>query len=65
MGKFEVSKKKLDNFIRFMKFNEKFLATAITMPYKISLFDKVKIDDEFAMYAKSINLIFFCASTKM
>ena len=57
MKKFEVSKKKLDNFIRFMKFNEKFLATAITMPYKITLFEKVKINDEFAKYAKSINLI--------
>ena len=34
-----------------MKFNEKFLATAITMPYKITLFDKVKINDEFAKYA--------------
>ena len=40
-----------------MRFNEDFLATAITMPYKISLFKKVKIEDEFAKYSESINLI--------
>lgn len=57
MNKFEVPKKKLKNFIEFMRFNEDFLATAITMPYKISLFKKVKIEDEFAKYSESINLI--------
>lgn len=57
MNAFEIQKKNLIKFINFIKKDENFLATAITMPYKISLFKEVNIKDEFAKYAKSINLI--------
>lgn len=57
MNGFQIQKKNLKKFMNFIKKDENFLATAITMPYKITLFKEVKIKDEFAKYAKSINLI--------
>ena len=57
MKKFEVSNNKINSFVKFMKYDQNFLATAITMPYKISLIKNVKLVDEYAKYAKSINLI--------
>lgn len=57
MNEFQIQKKNLNKFLNFIKKDEDFLATAITMPYKTSLFKKVKIKDEHAKFAKSINLI--------
>ena len=37
--------------------NEKFLASAITMPYKKKIFSYVKVNDKISKYSKSINFI--------
>jgi len=58
MEEFQIKVSKINSFIKFMKFDEAFLATAVTMPYKLLLYKRVKIEDEFAKYAKSINLIY-------
>ena len=58
MNKFEVQPKNLKKFIKYMKKNQFFLAAAITMPYKIILYNHVIVKDEFAKFSKSINLIY-------
>ena len=57
MNKYEVPPRKIARFIKFMKTDDRFLATAISMPYKITLFNVVQRLDPYAKRAKSINLI--------
>ena len=57
MLKFDVKPKKLKDFIKFIRAEKNFKATAVTMPYKkkvIKYLDKI---DDFAMKAGSVNLI--------
>ena len=57
MKPFEVKPAKLVNFIKYIKKNKNFLATAITSPLKIKAFKYVKPGDSISNLAKSINLI--------
>ena len=56
MKLFQVKPAKLVNFIKYIKKNKNFLATAITSPLKIKAFKYVKPETQY-LIAKSINLI--------
>ena len=57
MEKFEIENKKLDSFMSSIKQNRKFLAMAITMPYKKKILKYASKLDDFAKKSGSINLL--------
>ena len=57
MKKFEIQPKKISSFINYIKQNNNFLAMAVTMPYKKKLFNYIDKLDDFALRAKSLNLV--------
>ena len=57
MIKFEIAPKNIDSFIEQIKHEKKFLAAAVSMPYKIKLLKFMNHLDDFASGAKSLNLI--------
>ena len=57
MKAFNVKPLLFNNFIKKLKKNKKFLATAISMPYKIAMVKHANKLDSYAKNAKSINLL--------
>jgi shikimate dehydrogenase len=57
MKKFEIKPSLLKRFIKDIRQNKKFKATAVTMPYKKKICRYLDQFDEFANSAKSVNLI--------
>lgn len=53
----ELMPKKLNSFVKRFKEEENFIASAVTMPFKEKIFNKVFIEDKISSYAKAINLI--------
>lgn len=57
MDPLEVKISKLSNFIKKIKKNKNFLATAVTSPLKILSYKFIKPGDKISKSAKSVNLI--------
>lgn len=57
MREFNVKPLLFNNFIKKLKKNKKFLATAISMPYKITMVKHANKLDSYAKNARSINLL--------
>ncbi len=57
MQKFEIKPANLKKFLKDIKSNKNFKATAVTMPYKMKIFKYIDKYDSYAENAKSINLI--------
>ncbi len=57
MNALEIKKNNINNFLKSFKKDKNFYASAVTMPLKENLFQKVLIKDKITKIAKSVNLI--------